>query len=320
MRYVFGIILIALTVSSCSKTEQTINIAGNNWLGYQPYYVANAFLRTAQNIDAPEPESEIQALRSNFNITSLNSTTSVMRLMSNGMLDGALLTLDEAIRFIDETDMELCIAQVVDYSSGGDAMVSKQGLFENNHNGKIRIGHESSALGGYMLRRAVEHLGLSWDDIEPVLVEPVDHVMMFEKGQVDAIISFEPFLTKLVDAGGEVSFSSRHIEKEIIDVFAVLKDSWKSNRNQYISFIEVMWAYGMEHVLQKKPSSLNLIRSNTGMDSEQFDNALQGIHLVSVEENKVILDSQLSDSIEKMSDYLIESGMINNRVELGRCE
>ncbi len=314
------ILSVMIGLLACSEQPREIKLVGNKWLGYQPLYIGHVLAAADRRAEAENTRaSDIAALSEDYDITMLSSTTSAMRILANGEVDGAFLTLDEAIKFSADTGIELCIPLVIDYSFGGDALVFAMGA-DRRVGRKLRVGHESSALGAYMLRRAIDFLGWSMDEIEPVLVEPIDHVMTFQRGDIDAVITFEPYLSELIDLGGEVRFSSRDIPQEIIDVLVVRRQVWGRHRARFVSLAEVVWPYGLDAVVKGSPVILAMLESNTGLNQRTLSNALQGIRFVSVDENKRILGDELNESINKMNSYLIDAQVVDKRVTLSSCE
>lgn len=308
-------VIALLALAACGKGDEPINIAGNAWLGYQPLYLAYDHARSL-----PHDGEGLGRVARAFNITMLSSTSAVIRALKNGMLDGALLTLDEAIRQKAQTGMDLCVAMVLDYSDGADALVAKPEAFSERGRRKLRIGYEATALGGYMLSRLLQYMDWRLDDIEPVNVEPDEQVAAFRDGRVDAVIAFEPYLGALQALGGKVFFSSRDIPDEIIDLLVVKRAVWQQRQADFDRLATVLWPAGLERLRRGAPGDLARIAADTGLDRAALARALRGIHLVGAAENRRILARELGEAIAMMTANLIEAGLIDRSPALASCD
>lgn len=311
---------LLLTAGCHNHSEDTINIAGNKWLGYQPLFAAHQIANSSHHAKKKhDHKTELQNIAHQVSATILPSTTSVMRVLGNQQLDGAMLTLDEAIQFMDKTGMDICIGLVMDYSNGADALVVNPETYAERSSKRLKIGYEATALGGYMLRRSIEKLGLSAENIKPVLLEPNDQANAFESGLVDGVVTFEPFLSDIKKLGAEVVFSSSDIPNEIIDIMVFKKDSWKTHTKHFDQLINILWTSGVQLIKDNDPEAIKYIQNITG-STEDVTQLFQGIHLVSAEESKKLLKDITGTSIKKMSDYLLNASLILKPSKLTSCQ
>lgn len=162
----FGLILL---LTSCGQKREPINIGGNTWLGYQPYYLAKEEFGCSA---CPTHDSYVGGQA--FRINMMPATTSTLRLFSSGELDGALLTLDEAIGFQSRTQTPICVAQILSYSDGADAILTLPDLDPNQ---PFIIGNEQSALAGIYFPSWSEAQAFAEQDY-PGVVARLNHYLM----------------------------------------------------------------------------------------------------------------------------------------------
>ncbi|ALS97378.1 ABC transporter substrate-binding protein [Lacimicrobium alkaliphilum] len=278
-------ILLVFLISACSPGPE-LNIAGNHWLGYQPYYLA---------ADSQWSESGTR-VRANF--TQLSSTTHVLRVLANGQLDGALLTLDEAITFEQRADLGLCVAMVLSASKGADALVVNPDIVDpdsGDFSNLKTIGYESSALGGYMFRRIKEKLALDENRVVSRLLQPASHFRALSEGQVDGVITFEPYLSKLLQAGFKVAFDSTDISGEIIDILVMREDVWRNNKRSVQQVIWQYWPVGLNLLEQRRASDTTTaaLQANTGLQEPALSLALNKMSFYKVKESQAYLRTEL---------------------------
>ena len=321
-RVSYIVLLIILPISvlvSCSDQKHTpINIAGNHWLGYQPLFVAYEKALLGHQPGSDVPEALDQAVK-RFRINMLPSTSSVMRAMSNQQLDGAMMTLDEAIQFQDKNKMDLCIAMVMDYSGGADALVINPKAKSMLGSHKVKIGYESTALGGFMLRRAIEKLAIDPALVNAIIVEANDHTTAYESGKVDAVITFEPYLQQVISKGGEVVFSSRQIENEIMDVLIVKRQVWNQHKENFRQLIDVIWQSGLDMLVARNFQTMEIIRGYSGLSNAEIIEGYDGIHLLTPEENRKLMEGNLSQFVSKMHAYLQSIDQVTGQTKLDAC-
>jgi NitT/TauT family transport system substrate-binding protein len=80
---------------------------------------------------------------------------------------------------------------------------------------------ESSALGAFVLSRALAINGMQASDVNVVHLESNEQPARFESGQVDGAVTFDPYRGQLPARGATTLFDSTQIPGEIVDLLAV---------------------------------------------------------------------------------------------------
>src|SRR5215471_19764041 len=86
---------------------------------------------------------------------------------------------------------------------------------------KARWSVESSALGAFVLSRALAINGMQASDVNVVHLESNEQPEAFAKGQVDGAVTFDPYRGQFLRAGANTLFDSSQIPGEIVDLLAV---------------------------------------------------------------------------------------------------
>ena len=153
--FVFKLLTVSVFffVTSCSiKPEPPLRIGINLWPGYE-------FLHVASVLDLYEENS--------INIVELSNATTVMQMLRNDQLEGAALTLDEALTLIDE-GLDLKIILVTDISNGGDALLVKPEIETLQFLKDKSIAVENTAVGAIMLYSILKQANLKLSDIDVI--------------------------------------------------------------------------------------------------------------------------------------------------------
>ncbi|MEY3017915.1 MAG: 60 kDa chaperonin 2 [Pseudomonadota bacterium] len=228
-RGLIGIALLAglgLYLANNPNAPRPIDFATNHWLGYEPLYVAE---------DSGVIDPQLLRLRT------LSSTTDVFRALRHGEVVGAALTLDEVL-LLAHQGLSLTIVAVADISNGADAVLLSRRFPEGETLAGKRIAYEGNVLGAFMVARMVDKLGLSLMDVALVEAAPHEHAALLKTGAVDAVVTYEPYITRMKSSVRKI-FTSKDIPGEIVDVLAV--DEQRVTPAQ-IAHLIMAWRMGVE--------------------------------------------------------------------------
>lgn len=307
MRKLFLVAFILL--AGCQPAQPPVNLAGNTWLGYQPLYLLLAERECPDCVLTLGDKHQLQ-------ITMLPSTTQVLRLFSAGQLDAAMLTLDEALTFQSQTAINICIAAVLSYSNGADAVMA---LPDFNPTQPFRIGYEETALGGYLLRRVVELSGWSESQFEQRLIVPRRHVSALLEREVDVVITYEPYVSQLSKAGAQRLLDSRQLPGEIIDILVVQTDVWQRQAALFSELLTGYWSQGVARMQQLDASAIATLTQNTELTAEELQQALAGMEFPPYQQDRQQLAAQLAPVIARTSQYLQQNDHISHAPKLEVC-
>jgi NitT/TauT family transport system substrate-binding protein len=307
MRTIFVVAFILL--AGCQPVQPPVNLAGNTWLGYQPLYLALAERDCADCILELGDNQQLQ-------VTMLPSTTQVLRLLSTGQLDAAMLTLDEALTFQSETGIDICIASVLSYSNGADAVLV---LPDFDPAKPFQIGYEETALGGYMLRRTLELKGWATKQFTARTLVPRRHVQALLDGEIDVVITYEPYVSQLRNAGAVTQLDSRQLPGEIIDILVVRRQVWQQRQQLFTLLLDDIWPKGLARLRQPDAAALALLSRNTELSLEQLQQALAGMVFPDKELKYQQLAAKLSSLIDSMNQYLLQTAHISQAAQLEVC-
>ncbi|MBK3332248.1 ABC transporter substrate-binding protein [Persephonella atlantica] len=269
------VVLLFLTVFlSCFKTDEYLKIGTNVWPGYEPLYVARelGYLK-----DIP------------VHIVEYSSASQVMRAYRNNVINSAALTLDEVI-LLRSYGFRPVVVLVMDFSNGADVIIARRGIETLSDLKGKKIGVENSALGAYMLTRALEKAGLTVNDVKIVPLEVDEHLNWFKRGKIDAVVTFEPVKSKILKAGGRVIFDSSQIPEEIVDVLVVEKEYLDKNPSVVKKLVN-QWFRAVNFLKENPKEAFRIISQREHITDEELNKAYAGIKIPGRKENRLLLDS-----------------------------
>ncbi|MCK4706230.1 MAG: ABC transporter substrate-binding protein [Gammaproteobacteria bacterium] len=293
-----------LIAAACDRSTQVpLRIAHNSWPGYEPL-----------------PLAESEGLFTGVEVINyrVGSATEVIRAFEQDVVDVAAVTLDEAIAIQSRSKERICIIVVLDISHGGDVIIAKKEITSISDLKGKRIGLESSALGAFFVSRAID----SAPDIslEELIIVPKlydQHFTSFISGDVDAIVTFEPVKSMILEKKGHVIFDSTAIENEIVDVL-ITKHSFAEKRSKEIRALVAGYFNTLEFIKKHPDESFFKMAKFEDVSMSSFSKSLSGLRIPDKTENFVLLSGKspaLISTINKLQSFLHKNKIINNNID-----
>lgn len=296
---------IALLLAACGEAPQVpMRVGTNVWPGYEPLYLA----RDLAYIDQ-------QSVR----LVEYSSASQVIRAYRNGAIDAAALTLDEVL-LLAQDDLEPRVVLVMDVSHGGDVIVGQSGLQSMADLKGKRVGFEDTALGAYVLARALEQAHMTVAMVHKVSVEVDEHERAFRAGRVDAVVTFEPVRSRLLNDGATLLFDSSRIPGEVVDVLIVSKRFLQTHKTQVQALLSA-WFQAL-HYLQSEPTdAARRIAQRLRLEPQEVLQSYDGLQLPDRSENLRLLggadqDAQLLQSASRLMEVMRAGGLLRKPVDV----
>lgn len=291
---------IFLLTSCSSGIETPLRVGTNVWSGYEPFYLART-LKHYQN--------------SSIKLVELASASDVIHALRSGNLEAATLTLDEALLLISENH-DLKVILVTDFSAGGDVLLAKP---EIGSLGKLKgkkIAVEYTAVGALLLDSALKQGGLELSDIKVVGCSLIDHLDCYQTN--DAIVTFEPIRTRLLDQDAQQLFDSSQIPGKIVDVLVVTTKVIESHPKSLSQLIAGY--YRARQFLDEHPNkAAKYMSTRMQLSPDKVLKTFNGVKLPSLAENRQLLfgsKSPLQQTAQNLSEFMFERKLLTKKIEL----
>ena len=294
-------IICVFILSSCLQPKIPLRLGTNVWPGYENFYLA-------RDLGYYDDTS--------IKLVEYSSASEVLRAYRNGDLEAAALTMDEVL-LLATTEANLKVILVTDISNGGDVIIATSDIKTLEDIKGKKVGVESNALGAYVITRALQTVNLSVNDIEIVSLSVSEHEKAFDDGIVDAVVTFEPVRSNLLQKGAKQIFDSTQIPGEIVDVVVIREDILK---NQFSSLNDLItgWFKAFDYLKENPEDAAKRIAPREQVTPEQFLESLKGLHLPNLEENKAMLskkDTSLLNAMNKLSQVMIDNKLLSKSVD-----
>lgn len=293
--------LVTILVSCLQSPAPPLRVGTNVWPGYEPLYLA-------RDLGYYQEHPSIQ-------IVNYPSATEAIRAYRNRDLEVVALTLDEALT-LAETEPQLRVFLVADISQGADVILAKPSLQSLRDLKGKRVGVESTALGAYLLSRALEKAGMRLQDVRVIPLGASEHAAAYKQGQVDAVVTFEPTRSILLAAGARLLFDSTQIPGEIVDVL-VTQQSILDNQQPMMKTLGRAWFRSLDYLTQNPQEAARRIAPRQGVTPDQFLAALKLLKIPNLAENQAILsqtDPTLANGAQQLSQIMVDQKLLKQPI------
>lgn len=298
-RFTLGIAAVTLCtaiLASCTTAEPPLRVGANVWPGFETLYLARSLgyydHTPIRLVDYPSATEEVRAYR-------------------NGEIEAAGLSIDEALA-LAATNPDVKIVVVMDFSNGGDVILAKPYL-QNLQSLKGRpVGVESTALGAFIITRALEQKGMSPQDIKIVSLGVSEHERAFKNKTVDAVVTFGSARTNLLAAGAKQLFDSSQIPGEIVDVLIVRQDLINNQSKALQALVDGRFR-ALDYLTKNPQDAAIRIAPRTGVTPEQFLESLKGLSSPDLQENQKLLgktNPSLLNGVKRLSQVMVDNKLL----------
>lgn len=265
---------VALSLlAGCGESPQLpLRVSVNPWVGYDPLVLARE-----RGLFGP----------SDLRVVELETSSESARQMRNGLIDAAGLTLPEAIE-LAAAGTDLRVVAVLSLSRGADAVLARPGIASADRLRGGRIGLEDTALASIMLQRLLEAGGLRRDEVSLVMLPVIEHESALKAGRVDAVITFEPVISRLSSAGFVVVLDSANMTGEVVDVLVVRADALRARPHQVQVLLGAFEA-GRREMLARPAEAAHSLAAGADLTVDEYALALSRLNLYSDEQSQALL-------------------------------
>jgi NitT/TauT family transport system substrate-binding protein len=296
-------LVLSLALSGCMREPETaLRIGTNVWIGSEPLYLARELGRL-------DPAA--------VQLVEYPSASEVLRAFRNQAIDGMVISLDELFGLAVD-GFQPRIILVVDVSHGADVVVGRRGMRSMSDLKGKSVAVESSALGAFVLSRALAVNGMQASDVNVVHLESNEQTSAFEKGQVDGAVTFDPYRAQFLQAGARTLFDSAQIPGEIVDLLAV-RASAVDKEPKAIQALLAGWFDAIDYMDRNPKDAARQMGIRQQTTGEQFLAAQKGLHVPSRDENLRMLGGatpELAVTGRRLMSLMVEAKLLRAQLDI----
>ncbi|MBW8039009.1 MAG: hypothetical protein FVQ85_03320 [Planctomycetes bacterium] len=269
------LILVILLFCGCQKRPEEaqlerVNIAFQQWVGYGPLYLAQERgLFEEEGIDMVFLDEQLDSARRDA--------------FKQGMLDCEAGTIDLLISKRSQ-DTPIVAVLEIDRSMGSDGIVATEDIktVEDLKGKKVAFARDD--VGETFISYLFHKKGLSLDDITIVPRKPDGAWLAFLEGEVDAAVTWEPWLSKATQRpGGHILISTREEPEIIIDTLNVRDDLVKDNPGLVKGLMRA-WFKALKYCREHPVEASEIIAKYYDVTPEEYREQITGLKWFGYEE------------------------------------
>ncbi len=294
---------LVLTAACTPEPPPPLRVGTNVWPGYEPLYLA----RDLGYLGG-----------SPAHLVEYGSATDVARAFSNKAIEVAALTLDEALLLIS-SGQDLRVVLVTDISHGADVLLGRAGMQRLADLKGRRIGVENTALGAYLLTRALQLNGMSLGQVSAVPMSVDEHERAFLENKVDAVVTFDPVRTRLLSRGAVQLFDSSQIPGEVVDVLVVRRDVLEQQPAAVKRLLHD-WFRALAYLKANPNDAAERMARREGLSTPEFLAAWQLLQVPDLSENRRLLagpQAALHEPLRRLESVMREQKLLTGKTATG---
>jgi NitT/TauT family transport system substrate-binding protein len=285
------LLLLALGGASCAPAPKSPLVMGTvPWVGTEPLFLAR----------------ELGLFPGPIHLVEYLNSEHLIRAFQNGVIDAAAVTVDEVLN-LDRLGQQAQVVFVLDGSHGADCLMARPEVTTVAELRGRKVSSEDVMLPTYMLVRALEQAGLKLEDVqrEYHALEAMEEAL--RRGEVDAVVGFEPFCHRMAAQGARRIFDSSQIPGEIVDVLVVRRSYLQAHPEQVDALLRG-WLAALA-VLQERPAeAARRMGPRVGLEGGAFLEALKGVRHPDLQEQRLQLMGErprLYETVERLGSVMV---------------
>jgi NitT/TauT family transport system substrate-binding protein len=302
-----AVLPIACNAQQPSSTDaKTITVGVSPWPGYAAHYVA-----TANNLFDAEGIAVEEVFFPNQGDSDSAFLAGKVDLSWQGFPNSVLqMSRDPSIKVVFQGD----------YSNGADGIIGRNINGPADLKGK-QVARENIFFEELLLRKYLEQLGLTRDDVTVVDLSAADSAAAFIAGRVDLAVTFEPWMTKAAKEGkGEVVFSTKD-SNVIPDGILARTDFIQNNKPELLAYLRAIDK--AVQLIKTNPADVtDVIAKSLSITPQEVPEQMGGVKLYDLQMNKTISFTQqepmsLFNSLEFASNAAKAMNLIPKPIDVG---
>jgi len=296
---VFGLLLL-LAVQACGHEEKApLRVGTFLWPGGEPLFLA-------RDLGLLDEDS--------VRLVEYSSLSEVNRAFRNGVIDAVDVTLDMALLF-QQGGFEPRVVLVLDYSHGADAIIARPEVRRLEDLRGRRVAVEDLAVSTYILGRALEQAGLGPSDVRIVRIPVDEHVRAFTSGAVDAVVTFEPSVSRLLAReGAHRLFDSSQLPGEIMNVLLV-REEVLQERPEQVEHLVQGWFQALRYLKEHPNEAVARMSPRLDTSPAQLASALEGVRQPTLEENLSLLEKSTAVQVaNRLQRFMLSEGLLREPI------
>ncbi|MFC5464105.1 aliphatic sulfonate ABC transporter substrate-binding protein [Lederbergia graminis] len=192
---ILGLVVILFFLSACGADGDKKEIK----IGYQK----QAIMLTLKNSE--ELQKELKDLGYTITWSEFSTGSSIIEALNSGSIDFANAgDMPSLFALAKGSDFQFIASEASAPESEGILVGKDSGITSLSDLKGKKVAYNNASIAQYLLVKALATVDLTLEDITPVILTPPDASIAFEKGEVDAWVVWDPYMTVAESNGHKI--------------------------------------------------------------------------------------------------------------------
>mgnify|MGYP005852751309 CR=1 FL=1 len=301
-RSIIFLSLAVLLLAACAPAapdKVQVRIGTQPWIGYGPWYIAAEKGYFGQYNLAVE-------------LVHFNTDQDVNAAFASGNMEAANLATHTATKLFT-AGVELRIVLLEDASYEADAILAGAGIQSIADLKGKKVAYEEGATSDLLLNYALAQNGMSVADITPVPLPASDAGLALAAGEVDAAVTYEPYITEVLkqDASLSLLYTAAENPGLISDVLVVPLAFAQSNPQAVRDLVKV-WDEALAFYKTNPEEAKAIISRNVGAEPADLETAFEGVEFYDLAANNAQLSGGFFQTFQDIGEAAVAMGYLES--------
>ncbi len=294
----------AVSVASPAWAEEdpTIRLAHSTWIGFGPFYVA-------------KEKGFFEAAGADVDPIIIEASSDAIAAVMGGQLEAVSSTVDNFALFAGN-GVPLSIVFATDESAGGDGIVAREEIDGVAGLAGKTVAAQQGSVSQFLLSQALDAEGLSLSDVNLIDMKSGDAGAAFVAGQVDAAVTWEPWLSRADDTEfGKILIDTEAMPGLIIGAVALRPDFIEAHP-EAVQGMVTGYFDAIDFIRENPKEAKEIMARNLNMTPESLEASWGDINLLGRAENRALFStagsaSPIADLAQAAGDFYQRIGVLN---------
>lgn len=274
------------------------------WVGWMPFWIMD--------------EKKIgEKHKVNATLTQFNVQTDARQALATGSLDVCALNTTDVLAINAEGPVAKVIA-LTNASAGADIVIARGISKLEELKGKT-VALELGSVSHFFFSKILEKAGITESDIKIVNMSAQDAGTAFAAKAIDVSVTWEPFASQGIAAGGVGLVTSKSTPDLIIDIISARNDILDTRKDDVKRLLDA-WFEALAFVDTNKDEAYAIMAKRSDVKVDEFSGMWAGVKMYPKSENTLLIGDagkpgSYLTAVKDTSSFMVRSKLIPRDVD-----
>lgn len=311
MRLFAALALAGLAFTAgAARADTRITVGHDWWVGYTGVFVAEA-------------EGYFKEEGLDVTLQMFKGPSESLPPLIAGHLQIAMTTLHNLLLVAgSDAGADFRIGYLLDASNGADAIIAKESIASLADLKGKKVAVNINDLNHMLLIVALAEAGMTDKDVELVNLDPDAAGAAFLAGQIDAAVTWEPWLTRAAASGGRIIYSTAEpaAQNLILNAVVARSDYIAEHPEVFEGYIRAT-AKGVAFMRENPQRAYEIVAAKLEVTPQEAEAMLQSDKIYGLDDNVTLIgpaggEPPVLETMGKIQAFLRDNGLVKREADL----